>query len=594
MSKESLLAAVALLLPGVALGATLPGEPTGDVLLRFEVEPSASELARLATAHGARTERLPGLWPVYLLDDPKADPAELAAVLEQRPDVIWAYPDLIVPTELHDLPLDDTYAAELWHLENVGQNEGGLPGADINVLPAWEITNGAGVLIAIIDGGVEEHPDLPTVQPGIDLLDGDADASPGEGQDNPAHGTVVSGVAAAIGNNGMGVAGVAWGAQILPVRLIGGSASLSQMYSAFVQAVDRGADVLNNSWGFNTEEPCDPISDLPPLNEAMDYARYVGRDGLGTVVVFSAGNSGCEQNEYPMLRDNENVIAVGSVTDRGQKWGYSVWGNHVDIGAPSGGLGGGGGRPGLWSTDMFGDIGFNGAGDNNEYTDKMGGTSGAAPVVSGTVALMLAANPRLTEAEVRQVLAATANKVAPTTTTYDATGWSPFFGAGRVDAGAAVLAVANAAPTPPTLLTPGAGGELSWDDATFTWTTGEDPDGDPLAWWLELTPLDVVVPPPLDEQRVVLRAGLRTPEYTLAGLRWAAGTWEARVAGSDQWGRGDWSEPVTFTLVDPPPPVEEVVEDNTGCESSLGAGSAAAWWAGLLCGCVAWSRRRCV
>lgn len=571
MRTPSIAAILALLAPA-AVAADLPGEPTGHVLIRFDAEPSSATLDRLASAHGAGIQHLSGSWPVYALTDPKSDPVALAAVIQARTDVRWAYPDLIVQTELHALPLDDTYADQLWHLENVGQVEGALPGMDINVLPAWEITNGDGILIGIIDGGVEEHVDLATVQPGIDKLDGDGDASPGAEQSNPAHGTVVAGVAGAIGNNGQGVAGVAWAAEILPVRLVGGGASLQQMYEAFVESVDRGAHVLNNSWGFNTEEPCDSISDLPPLNEGIAYARDVGRDGLGTVVVFSAGNSGCEQNDYPMLRDNENVIAVGSINDRAVKWGYSVWGNHVDIGAPSGGLGGGGGRPGLYSTDMFGDVGFNGAGENNEYTDRMGGTSGAAPVVSGTVALMLAANPRITEAEVRRVLCATATKVDPTGTTYDSTGWSPYYGCGRVDAGAAVVAVANEAPPAP-VLTTADGASMSWDDATFTWTNGADPDGDPLTWALELTPIDVAVPPPLDEQPLVLRAGLIETSYTLRGLRWATGTWEARVVASDLWGRGAWSEPITFTLTDPPPaPPPTEGDEGTGCQSNQSPG----------------------
>ena len=574
---------LAILLASIPLAlaaAELPGTPTGDVLIRFDGDPDPATQQRIAAAHGAQLEHLAGIWPVYALRGPKGDVATLADALTARSDVRWAYPDLVVQTELHGLPLDDTYADDLWHLENVGQIEGGLPGMDINVLPAWEITNGAGILIAIIDGGVEEHVDLATVQPGIDKLDGDGDASPGAEQDNPAHGTVVAGVAGAIGNNGQGVAGVAWGAELLPVRLVGGGASLQQMYEAFVEATDRGAHVLNNSWGFNTEEPCEPISDLPPLNEAIAYARDVGRGGLGSVVVFSAGNSGCEQNDYPMLRDNDNVIAVGSITDRARKWGYSVWGNHVDIGAPSGGLGGGGGRPGLWSTDMVGDVGFNGLGDDNEYTDRMGGTSGAAPVVSGTVALMLAANPRITEAEVRRVLCATANKVDPAGTTYDSTGWSPFYGCGRVDAGAAVVAVANQPPTAPEWITAD-GAELVWTDATFAWTGGEDADGDALRWALELTPVDVVVPLPLDEQPVVLRAGLDTPTFSLRGLRWATGTWEARVVASDLWGRGAWSESITFTLVDPPPPPAEEAQ---GCQAntSTGSGSALAWALALL------------
>ena len=541
------------------------------MILRLE-EDDPALLARLvARPDVLDAEHRAGPRPVWTLRlAPGADPERLAGTLDRFPGVGWAFADRIPDTELHTLPLDDTYAEELWHLENVAQNEGGLPGADIDVLPAWEITDGTGQIIGIFDGGVETtHPDLRLSATAYDAIDGDTDPNPSEGQGNPGHGMLVAGVAAAIGNNGLGVAGVAYGASVLPVRMIGGDASLSSMYDAYINAVDDGAGVLNNSWGFSPQEPCDPISDFPPLNEAFDYARTVGRGGLGTVVVFSAGNAGCEQNDYPLLRDNVGVISVASATDQDRKFGYSVWGNHVDIAAPSGPTGGGS-RPGLWSTDMFGDAGFNGAGENNEYSPNMGGTSGAAPVVSGTVALMLAANPRLTEAQVRDVLCATATKIDPTFGDYDATGWSPYFGCGKVDAGAAVTAVANAAPPAPVLEVP----DTLTLGESITWTAVEDPDGDALTYDLE-----ILGPGRLDEDDAItegLRSGLDEAGYPLRALDWREGEFTVRVAARDLFGTGEWSEPVTFTAVYPPdpPPVEE---EGNGC-----GGGSAAWLLLLL------------
>lgn len=566
--------------PAAAQSADLPEDDwvaslprTGDVLVRLATDDDALLARIVARDDVLSAEHRAGAWPLYTLALPAGvDPNTLAATLDRLPGVSWAWADRVVPTELHALPIDDTYADNLWHLENVGQVAGGLPGADIEVVPAWAITHGEGQLIAVIDGGVEHpHPDLRVADTGWDAIDFDTDANPDPAGDNPGHGTLVAGIAAAIGDNAEGVAGVAYEATVWPVRAIGGGISQSSMYDAFALAVDAGAHVINNSWGYNTPEPCQPISPLPSMDEAMEYARTVGRGGLGTVVVFSAGNMGCEQNNNSMLNDNPGIIAVASVTDQDRKWGYSVWGAHVDMGAPSGGTGGGGGRPGLWSTDMWGDPGFNGAGENKEYSDRMGGTSGAAPVVSGTVGLMLAANPRLTEEEVRIALCVTADKIDPTGIAYDDVGWSKEVGCGRVNAAAAVSLVANAAPPAPVITFPAAGDELVLGQAV-TWDEAVDPDGEALTYDLQLRAVlgddDSAED---DEAFVAWRAGLVGGSWVPHGLDFFAGDWEVRAASRDGWGRGEWSEWVPFTLAVPIAPPDETPEEGSGCG---GGGSA--------------------
>jgi len=560
-----------ILLCCAVLGAPLasvagPIAFTGEVLVRL-TDDDADLLSRLA----ARTDvtgvqHRAGTWPVYSLQlDAASDPATVASELERLPGVSWAFADRILPTELHALSLDDTYLSEQWHLENTGQNPGALPGADIGVEEAWQYTDGTGQIIGVIDSGVETaHPDLNVLPLGWDAIDEDEDPNPNTGADSSSHGTNVAGLAAAVGNNGIGVAGVAYGAQIFAVRAIGGGVSQGGMYDSFVRAVDAGAGVINNSWAFSPDEPCDPLPDLPALNEAMEYARIEGRGGLGTVIVFSAGNSGCEQNNYPMLRDNIGVIGVAAVDDRDIKSSYSVWGAHVDIGAPSEGNG----RRGLWTTDLTGDAGHNGAGDNQEYTGSMGGTSGAAPIVSGTVALMLAANPRLPEETVREVLCATADKIDPGFATYDPLGWSPYYGCGRINAGAAVAAVANEAPPAPQFESPVDGGTVEIG-APLRWSAVQDPDGDALTYAVELA-WSAGDDDSAEESESSLRSGLRAPEWRMRGLRWDTGTYQARVAARDAWGLGAWSDWVTFEATAPPEPAP-VDEEGSGC----GGGGAA-------------------
>lgn len=557
--RSSLLAIVVTVLLAVPALADA-AEPTGRVMLRFDAEPAPALLQRLVERTGIATfERRAGGWPVFTATlDGGADPAALSTRLAERPEVLWAEPELRLDIVLHGAP-DDPYFDDAWHLLNVGQLDGGLPGADTNVLAAWEISTGEGVQIAVLDTGVDTtHPDLNVVH-GVDVIDDDLDPYPDTSDGGNGHGTMVAGVAAAIGDNGIGVVGVAPSAGIIAMRSLGGG-DVGDIYDAFVLSTDAGADVLNNSWGYGDSE-CSPVPTINAIATAVDYARIEGRDGLGAVVVFSSGNQGCEQLEYPVLAQ-AGVIAVGSLTDQDRKYGYSAWGPHMDLMAPSGGLGGGG-RPGLMATDVVGDFGWGNLGENNEYTASMGGTSGAAPVVSGVVALMFGANPRLTWQDVEELLCLTAVRVQPESAAYDATGWSNTHGCGRVDAAAAVAAVADEGPpgAAPWRLADGAA--VPVDAVVLAWDPADEPDGD-------LVTYDLVVAPSGGGEAIVLEE-LAETRVDLTG-QVGLGRWELRLTGWDEWGAGETSE-IEVVVVEPPALPEP--DEGEGCSASVAASKGA-------------------
>ncbi len=552
--RSSILSLIAALLcVGVAHAGL--GEPTGKVMLRFDVEPDDALLQRLVDRTAiASFERRAGAWPVFTATlEGAADPLALAARLQDRPEILWAEQELKLELVPHG-GFDDPYFGDAWHLENLGQVEGGLPGADANVLAAWDITTGEGIDIAILDTGVDaSHPDL-TVVHSVDTIDDDLDAYPDTSDGGNGHGTMVAGVAAAIGGNGIGVVGVAPSANIIAMRMLGGG-DAGDIYDAFALATDAGADVLNNSWGYGDGD-CNPVPTINAIANGIDYARIEGRGGLGAIVVFSSGNQGCEHTEYPVLAQT-GVIAVGSLTDQDRKYGYSSWGAHMDVMAPSGPLGGGA-RPGLMSTDVVGDFGWGGLGDEDEYTTSMGGTSGAAPVASGVVALMLAANPRLTWQDVEDLLCVTAVRVQPESAEYDATGWSNTHGCGRVDASAAVAAVADSGPPAAPTWRIADDGLVRVDAAVLAWEPGLDPDGDVVLF-------DLVVRPAAGGEALVFEglSEVRVDLTDQVGL----GPWEAELTGWDEWGPSGVAE-LAFEVVEPPP-LPEPEPEGSGCSASV-------------------------
>ena len=380
----------------------------------------------------------------------------LAARLREHPEVLRA--EVILGRYLTPkVQPNDPLLPRQWTLKNTGQS-GGTPGADANVFPVWESgRHGEDVVISIVDDGVESaHPDLTdriVPQAGYDYRDQDPQPEPEgtngvDAEGKPAadsHGTAVAGVAAASGNNGIGVAGAAYAARLVPIRLIGGNAGDDQEAKAMAHRLDL-VHISNNSWGADDDGKT-ITAPGPLMKAALDTALSQGRGGLGTIFVWSAGNGGNEQDNANNdgYANHPGTIAVGALNDLGHRADYSEPGSCLIVSAPSGNdksrL------PGSFTTDLLGERGYNRADVESDiaeidYTSTFNGTSSAAPLVSGVVALMLQANPKLGWRDVQEVLIRSAAMAQP-----ENPGWftnsakirfNHEFGAGRVDASAAV------------------------------------------------------------------------------------------------------------------------------------------------------------
>jgi len=331
-----------------------------------------------------------------------------------------------------------------WHLTKtkIGTQ---VVDAHVNIENAWKHTKGKGIVIAVIDDGIDiDHPEFAgrVVFPFDTTLNID-DPRPKFQDDN--HGTACAGVALAAGLPD-GASGVAPEAQLMPIRLRSGLGSMAEA-NAFVWAADKGAHVISCSWGPTDGEwwnPMDPVHQrqtvLPDSTRlAIDYAVKKGRKGKGCVVLFAAGN-GNEDAGNDGYASYKRVIAVCASNDRSTRSVYSDFGKAVWVSFPSGDYGW---QPfqhpapfskGLRTTDRSHDGGY--AADS--YVDSFGGTSGACPGVAGVAALMLAVNPNLTALQVKNLLKVSVQKIDKDKGQYDAKGHSIWYGFGRVDAGIAV------------------------------------------------------------------------------------------------------------------------------------------------------------
>jgi serine protease len=484
---------------------------------------------------------------------------ELAQRLARDPDVEYAVPDqrrkrLAAPNDPlygNGVPGNGPAVGQ-WYL----RAPDAVVKASLDVETAWSVTTGnASVVVAVLDTGVRfDHPDLAgsNLLAGYDMIsdvdaanDGDgrdADASdPGdwvtdaeismdggpfhecseEAENSSWHGTQVSGLIAALTDNGTGMASVARGVRILPVRVLGKCGGFDSdiiagmRWSAGlavpgVPANSNPAKVINLSLG--SEGPCSA-----PYQQAINQVNAVG-----TVVVAAAGNSAGHTAGTPA--NCNGVIAVAALRHVGTKVGFSDLGSEIAISAPGGNcINVTAGSACLYPILTTSNAGTTTPGDNI-YTDSFRpslGTSFAAPLVAGTVALMLSAQPTLTPIQVRVVLQATARPF-PTTggdngdgtpvlqcsaPQFDAVGQPvdqlqcyctiDTCGAGMLDAGAAVVGAqaglaAGGVPAQGLWWRAPANSESGWGinfahqgDILFaTWFT-YDPAG--RAWWLSMT-----------------------------------------------------------------------------------------------------------
>lgn len=437
-------------MPGVVRSGELLGL-TNQLMVSFGKGATPAEAAALFTELDLEVvEPLEYVEHGYLLRMPKGTgrtALELSSELFERTAAEWSVPDFVVHRELRDTP-NDVYYVYQWHL-HAGSTQQAQLGvkidADVDAPEAWDIEKGdPSIRVAIIDDGVEyTHEDLaPNWVGGWDYLGNDSNPFPGSGD---FHGTAVAGVAAARGDNGLGVSGVAQSCSILGIRLVGFGQTTSKEAQAFTYAKNNGADIINNSWG-----PPDGLGQFQPLpsnvKAAIDDCAINGRGGKGCVIFFAAGN-GNESADLDGYASYANVISVAASTDQDERASYSDTGNSVDVCAPSSG----GVWAGVVTTDRSGSAGYY----SISYTPNFGGTSSAAPCAAGVAALVLSRNPSLTFAQVYDVLTDTADAIDLVGGNYDGAGHSTKYGYGKVNARAAVDAALGGScppdpPDPPT------------------------------------------------------------------------------------------------------------------------------------------------
>ena len=307
--------------------------------------------------------------------------------------------------------LDDTFSDLLygcqWHLNNTGQLKGGTADEDINVEEVWDDSNlGSGINVAVVDDGMDyTHEDLSA---NVNTAR-NHDYTAGAGEDatdifDPLedHGTAVAGIIAAR-DNSLGVRGVAPRA-----TLYGYNYLLYTTAANEADAMKRNlatTSVSNNSWGPPGGPGLDAVSGI--WERAVEKGITEGSDGKGISYVWAAGNGALrgDNSNLDEYANHYGVTAACAVNDQGQRSEYSEEGANLWVCAPSNDSARD--RHGITTTD-----------NDDFYRNSFGGTSAAAPIVSGVAALVRSANTALTWRDVKLILAASARQNDP-----DNTGW---------------------------------------------------------------------------------------------------------------------------------------------------------------------------
>tara|TARA_B100000900_G_scaffold412360_1_gene433973 strand:+ start:3117 stop:6935 length:3819 start_codon:yes stop_codon:yes gene_type:complete len=342
------------------------------------------------------------------------------------------------------IPNDDVFDDQ-WHLRNYGQTSGTL-GEDANITSVWNSYTGNGIIISVVDDGLDkDHPDIsPNYSPNhsYDWCNNDADPTP---TSNNGHGTAAGGVAAAAGDNTIHVAGAAYDATLAGSTLIACWSGDSTEANALT-FMNNETHIYTNSWG-----PSDNGQTLdapgPLMLAAFESDAYEGRNGLGNIITWAAGN-GLTNNDnanYDGWANSRFTIAVSAITHYGEQSYYSEPGASILVAAHSNGDG-----EGITTTDIHDDpdttsddAGY----ANGNVTNTFGGTSSATPLAAGVIALILDANENLTWRDVQHILVNSARMNDPNDSSWGINDAghdvSHKYGFGAVDAGAAVSLAEN-------------------------------------------------------------------------------------------------------------------------------------------------------
>lgn len=371
---------IALLIWPSSLSSQPAQYQVGEIVL--QLDPSGQLDERGLGALGYRViERIDSL-RAYRVEVPAGAETEALTELANYPSVLSA--SLNHLSTALATPNDPLFREFQWDLRKLEMES------------AWDFTTGdPDLIIAVLDTGVDKtHPDLaPNLLAGYDFLNDDADAS-----DDGSHGTHVAGIIAAVGNNGEGVAGMAWRSRVLPLKVLNaqGLGPDTAVAKGIMYAVEQGARIVNISSGT-------PFTS-GVLREAVEFA-----DRRGVLIIAAAGNTADRANEVVYPAAYPQVLAIAALDDRDQVPPFSQRHPYVSLAAPG---------VNIASTTWRGAVGGKAYGTGT-------GTSAAAPHVSALAALLWSLDPKLPRDDLRRILIETADDVGPP-------GKDPSSGYGRI------------------------------------------------------------------------------------------------------------------------------------------------------------------
>jgi len=443
-----------------------------EVIIKFRAGVGKVAIAAVHRRHGTKelySSRFAGFKRIRI---PKGKTvAGMVAVLRKDAAIEYAEPNTVCQAFMS--PSDPLYSYQ-WHMDIPQGDEKvewhGANGGGINAEPAWDESQGASVIVAVIDTGIayedyrnfRQAPDLAGTAfvPGYDFINNDSHPN-----DDDSHGTHVTGTIAQSTNNGVGVAGVAPACSIMPVKVLNanGSGTAQTVADGIYYATDNGAQVINMSLGWpvangNAVDPGDTV------RNAVAYAH-----GKGVVIVCASGNDGAPAVAYPAAYD-DYCIAVGATRYDETRTTYSNYGNSLDIVAPGGDV------SVDQNEDGYGDGVLQNTFNPNGSVRDFGywffdGTSMATPHVAGVAALLIAHGITGPD-QVRQALQSTAEDKG-------GTGWDKYYGHGLLDADAA-LAYQDSNNAPTVSITSPADGSSHDSGAaiSFAGSANDEEDGD--------------------------------------------------------------------------------------------------------------------